>query len=61
MRFGCHIGHNYTDQSLLALKDANVEMALWTALRALKERGQMLTNLATTAGRTIGHQIATFY
>jgi two-component system chemotaxis response regulator CheB len=61
MRFGCHIGHNYTDQSLLALKDANVEMALWTALRALKERAQLLTKLATSAGRTSGQQIASVY
>lgn len=51
MRFGCHIGHNYSAQSLLALQDENVEIALWTALRALKERSQLLTKLAAKAGR----------
>jgi two-component system chemotaxis response regulator CheB len=52
MRFGCHIGHNYSAQSLMALQDARVEIALWTALRALKERSRLLTKFATKAGRT---------
>jgi two-component system chemotaxis response regulator CheB len=52
MRFGCHIGHNYSAQSLMALQGANIEVALWTALRALKERARLLTKLASTAGDT---------
>jgi two-component system chemotaxis response regulator CheB len=61
MRFGCHIGHNYSAQSLMALQGAKVEVALWTALRALKERARLLTKLASPAGDTHRLRVGNVY
>ncbi len=54
-RYRCHVGHSYTERALIVDQDAAVERALWTALRTLKERVNMLETMArreTEAGRT---------
>jgi two-component system chemotaxis response regulator CheB len=50
LRFRCRTGHAWTGESLVAQQDADVEEALWTALRVLEERGEMSRKLAERAG-----------
>lgn len=45
-RFRCHTGHAYTDQSLLANMNTNLEETLYVAMRTLEERRSMLINMA---------------
>ncbi|GEO04846.1 chemotaxis protein-glutamate methylesterase [Adhaeribacter aerolatus] len=45
-RFRCHTGHAYTDQSLLANMNTNLEETLYVAMRTLEERRSMLTGMA---------------
>ena len=48
-RWRCRVGHAYTDESLAAEHEDNVERALWTALRILEERVGLQRSLAQTA------------
>jgi two-component system chemotaxis response regulator CheB len=54
-RFRCRIGHVYSEQSLLEEQGKSLEMALWTALRALEERAALLHRMARRA-RESGQQ-----
>ena len=49
MRYRCHVGHAYSIDSLLAEKDNSLERALWTANRALEEKGALARRMATQA------------
>lgn len=49
LRFRCRTGHAWTAESLVAQQDADVEEALWTALRVLEEREEMSRKLAEQA------------
>jgi two-component system chemotaxis response regulator CheB len=42
VRFRCHTGHAYGPQSLAEGNIDTIEVALWTALRSLKERSELL-------------------
>jgi two-component system chemotaxis response regulator CheB len=42
----CQVGHRYSQESLAEAQAASVEAALWTAIRALQERGDLLERLA---------------
>ncbi len=42
----CHVGHRYSPASFADAQGAGVEMALWTAARALRDRGALLERLA---------------
>lgn len=53
-RFRCRIGHAYSEQSLLHQHARSLEIALWTALRALEERSGLLRRMARRAEST-GH------
>ena len=46
LRYRCHVGHGYTVRTLLKEQNEKVEEALWVALRTLKERSNMLQDLA---------------
>jgi two-component system, chemotaxis family, protein-glutamate methylesterase/glutaminase len=46
VRFRCRIGHQYSEQSLVALHRDGLEYALWMAVRALKERADLSTRVA---------------
>ncbi len=46
LRFSCHVGHAYTAEILAAEQQHNLEMALWTALRALEENTVLCRRMA---------------
>lgn len=51
----CHVGHSYSPQSLLAVRDDSVEEAVWTAVSALQEKAMIIEELvrqSETAGDT---------
>lgn len=48
-RYRCHVGHAYTEEVLSDAQQETVERALWTALRALRERTAMLEQMAARA------------
>jgi two-component system, chemotaxis family, protein-glutamate methylesterase/glutaminase len=51
VRFQCHVGHHYSPESLSVQQADRVEVALWTAVRALEERADLRRRLASqTAG-----------
>jgi two-component system, chemotaxis family, protein-glutamate methylesterase/glutaminase len=54
LRFRCRTGHAFNPQTMLASQAANVETALWAALRALAERRSLLRKLGARA-RKAGH------
>jgi two-component system chemotaxis response regulator CheB len=44
--FRCRVGHAWTPDALLLARDAEVENALWVALRSLQEKARMSRKLA---------------
>ena len=52
-RFRCLVGHAFSPEAMLTQQSLAVEQALWVALRALKERGTLLSRMAEDA-RTRG-------
>lgn len=51
IRFHCHVGHAYQGESLLAEQAANLEAALWTAVRTFKDRCVLARQLANQERR----------
>jgi len=45
-RFRCRTGHQYSLETLLAAQSDSIEVALWSAVRALEERSAMLRRIA---------------
>lgn len=48
--FRCRVGHAWSAEALLEARDAEVENALWIALRSLQEKARMLRRLAENIG-----------
>lgn len=46
LHFHCRIGHAFSGQSLLVEKSMALESALWSAVNALKDKGNIATKLA---------------
>ena len=46
LRYRCHVGHAFSIESLDADHGMKLESALWSALRALEERGELARRLA---------------
>lgn len=46
VRFTCQVGHAYSAQSMLEQQGTAVETAMWSALRSLEERSQLLMRIA---------------
>jgi two-component system chemotaxis response regulator CheB len=51
LRFRCRVGHAYSADGVVDGKGESVEVALWTAIRALQERAQLSERLARRVGR----------
>jgi two-component system chemotaxis response regulator CheB len=51
VRFRCRVGHGFSSESLLAGESEALEAALWTALRALEERNDLLRRMCERARR----------
>lgn len=47
--FRCHVGHAYAPEALLQQKAEEMEAALWSSLRLLKEKATLTRQLATRA------------
>ena len=45
-RYRCRVGHSYTEDTLIYEKSESLEAALWMALEALEERGELLEKVA---------------
>jgi len=52
-RYRCHTGHAFTLRTLAQAQHETVDVAVWTALRALQEKEILLRNLSSAA-RTDG-------
>jgi two-component system, chemotaxis family, protein-glutamate methylesterase/glutaminase len=53
LRFSCHVGHAFAPELLLSQKSEELETALWSSLRLLKEKAtltQQLANRTRTSG-----------
>lgn len=48
-RWECHVGHLYSPDSLSLAQSREVERALWTAMRMLRDRAALLRRLADQA------------
>jgi two-component system, chemotaxis family, protein-glutamate methylesterase/glutaminase len=46
LRFKCHVGHAYSQESLEASHSQALEASLWAALRSLEERADLFRRLA---------------
>lgn len=46
LRFRCHVGHAYTAEILAAEQGQNLEVVLWSALRALEENAALCRRMA---------------
>lgn len=49
VRYRCHVGHGFTEQSLFVQQNGKVEDALWTALRAIEESIELRKRMADRA------------
>ncbi len=49
LEFRCHVGHDFSIESLMQNQSAGVETALWSAVRILQERVMLLRRLSTRA------------
>ena len=47
LRFRCHVGHAYAPELLLNQKSEELEAALWSSLRLLKEKATLTRQLVT--------------
>ena len=46
LRFRCHVGHAFSADSLVAEQTESLEMALWSAVRALEEKMSLARRMA---------------
>jgi two-component system chemotaxis response regulator CheB len=46
LHFRCHVGHAFSEETLLAMQSDALESALWGAVRALEEKAELARRLA---------------
>ena len=61
VRFRCHVGHAFSAETLFAEQSESIEAALWTALRALEESGELARRMAARARSRDHHRTAERY
>jgi two-component system, chemotaxis family, protein-glutamate methylesterase/glutaminase len=49
LRFRCRTGHSYNSNSMLAVQRDSVEQSLWSAIRVLEERADLLRRIGRRA------------
>ena len=59
LRFRCHVGHAFAPEVLLSQKSEELEAALWSSLRLLKEKATLTQQLATRTRSTGNGKVAT--
>ena len=45
-RYRCHVGHSFSQESLLLAQNENLEETLWVCLRTLEEKKVLMRNMA---------------
>ncbi len=48
-RFRCHVGHAFTADALAEVQAEKLDVALWSSLRSLRERAELLRRLVDDA------------
>jgi two-component system chemotaxis response regulator CheB len=48
--FRCQVGHAWTAEALLGARDAELEGAMWIAVRSLQEKARLARDMAGKAG-----------
>lgn len=48
--YRCHVGHAWTADALLHARDAEIESAMWVAVRSLQEKAKLALTLAANVG-----------
>ena len=61
VRFRCRVGHAFSAESLFAGQSERLEMALWTALRALEEKVTLAQRMAARAQERGHHRAAALF
>jgi two-component system chemotaxis response regulator CheB len=56
VRFACQVGHAYSPESLVEEQGSALESALWSAMRTLEERADLLRRMARRAERSGSEQ-----
>ncbi len=59
--YRCHVGHQYSPQSLEAAQREAVEAKLWAAAAALEEHAALARHLAAQPGRALGEETVDGY
>ena len=59
--YRCHVGHQYSPQSLEAAQREAVEAKLWAAAAALEEHAALARHLATRPNRALGDDVVHSY
>lgn len=60
-RYRCHIGHSYSEKDLVVKQGEILESTLWTALRIMEERRNLLMKMETDHQKKGLSQMATSY
>src|SRR5829696_6607440 len=54
VRYRCRIGHDYSEDAMVAEQSTSVEAALWAALEMIEERAELLRRVADRRGAHAG-------
>jgi two-component system, chemotaxis family, protein-glutamate methylesterase/glutaminase len=56
--YRCHVGHAYSEETMLMAQAQGLEAALWTAVRTLEEKAELARHLARRSRRRGMHRSA---
>lgn len=60
-RYRCHVGHSFSQESLLLAQNENLEETLWVCLRTLEEKKVLMLNMAKSFEEKGSHHISRSY